>query len=240
MCNQLQTVDEERLDSIMCKLTSREMDEVDGVLRRVLSLQVDAEKVEELPVVEEPLVVVEDTEKIRLQVELDLYKKLYSDLTSQIVDARFERQVVAAPKMEEEIVATVVEEIPVVEPKVMENIVIDDLVTKMFTPNDEMVVEKPEKKVGRPKGSKTKSKSRPKNYRPPLEELVKHKKSEKANINTDTWETIAATTGMSVQTAQEIVRWRNKHGAYIDLTDLLFVPRFGSGCMNKYGQMLEA
>ena len=63
--------------------------------------------------------------------------------------------------------------------------------------------------------------------------------SGKVNINTDDWKTIAATTGMSVQSAQNIVAYRNKNGKFIDLTDLLFVPRFGSRNMNKYGPMLE-
>lgn len=61
----------------------------------------------------------------------------------------------------------------------------------------------------------------------------------KANVNFDTAETISEVTGMSIQTAEEIVRRRNKYGKYRTLVDLLDVPRFGSGCMDKYGNYLE-
>ena len=219
LCNQLQTVDEERLDNIMCKLTSREMAEVDDVLRKVLSLQTGVEKVDG---VDETGISVEDTEKTRLQIELDLYKKLYSDLTSQIVDARFERQVVVTEKVEmvPEVVEEKIVEVEVVEePNAVEELNIDGLAKKMSTPNIELD-ESPRKKIGRPIGSKNKPK--------------------KANINKDSWETICEVTGMSDQTAKEIVKWRKKHGDFIDLDDLLFVPRFGNGCMSKYGPMLEA
>jgi mRNA interferase MazF len=78
-----------------------------------------------------------------------------------------------------------------------------------------------------------------KTSRPTVEDSVESDKPEKVNINTDNWEVIAATTGMGVQTAQSIVRYRKKHGEFIDLVDLLNVPRFGIRNMDKYGNMLE-
>ena len=71
------------------------------------------------------------------------------------------------------------------------------------------------------------------------EEFIPYKTGDRANVNTDDWWVIVANTGMNIQTAQQIVAYRNKHGKYIDLVDLLNVPRFGVGNMNKYGRMLE-
>ena len=117
---------------------------------------------------------------------------------------------------------------------------IEDLAAKMVTPNIELG-EQPKKKMGRPVGSKNKKmyKKTKVTDRVAHDDLVGFKKKGKVNINKDSWEVIAATTGMSPQTAHEIEKWRNKNGEFVDLTDLLFVPRFGSGCMNKYGRMLE-
>ena len=241
LCNQLATVDKRRLGDRMCKLSPSELEEVDEKLCDALGLwgvikEVEVEKIVEVAA-EKPIC--EDTEKIRLQIELDLYKKLYSDLTSQIVDARFDRQVVVTEEVEEK---PVVVETPVVEVEVDEKsqLNIEDLAKKMSTPNIELD-EPPKKKMGRPVGSKSKAKPKKKKAadRVAHDELVGFKKKGKVNINKDSWEVIAATTGMSPQTAHEIEKWRNKNGDFIDLTDLLFVPRFGSGCMNKYGQMLE-
>lgn len=151
------------------------------------------------------------TSDMALRVELDTYKKLYADLIKQITDARFERQVV-------------VEEADIVE-EPQPNIELD---------------EQPKKKTGRPKGSKNKPKKIPVGSKVTSEDLAGFKKTGKVNINEDSWEVIAATTGMSPSTAQEIVRYRNRNNGFADLTELLFVPRFGNGCMNKYGYMLEA
>lgn len=220
-CDQVYTVDKERLTSIMCKLKPDEIAEVDDALSLVTGLR---PKTEEILEVEKP-VVVDDTEKIRLQIELDLYKKLYQDLTQQIVDARFDRQVVVEKATEEKATVTFIDEIvaPEVATEYIPNNGVDvdteTLKKMMSTPNDEMVAEEPVKKMGRPKGSKNKPK--------------------KVNINTANWETIREITGMNEKTAKNIERYRKKHGEFVDLTDLLYVPYFGRGCMDKYGQMLE-
>lgn len=230
LCNQLATVDKRRLGDKMCKLSPSELAEVDEKICDALGLwsvvkEVEVEKVVEVEVGKP--VAVDDAEKIRLQIELDLYKKLYTDLTSQIVDARFERQVVVekATATEEKATVTFIDEIvaPEVATEYIPNNGVDvdteTLKKKMFTPNSEMVEEPPKKKIGRPVGSKNKPK--------------------KVNINTADWETIREITGMNEKTAKNIVRYRKKHGDFVDLTDLLFVPYFGSGCMDKFGQMLE-
>jgi competence protein ComEA len=58
------------------------------------------------------------------------------------------------------------------------------------------------------------------------------------NVNVATAEEIHTATGMSMQTAQAIVGYRNTHGLYAKLEDLLNAPRFGNGCMKTYGGML--
>lgn len=60
----------------------------------------------------------------------------------------------------------------------------------------------------------------------------------KVNVNTATVEEICTATGMGLQTAQAIVGYRNTHGLYAKLEDLLKVSRFGNGCMRTYGDML--
>lgn len=56
----------------------------------------------------------------------------------------------------------------------------------------------------------------------------------KANINTDDWQTIWEVTGMSEQTAKNIVKCREIYGRYNCVDDLLVVPRFGTGLLNKH------
>ena len=58
------------------------------------------------------------------------------------------------------------------------------------------------------------------------------------NINTATTRDFESI-GVSTQTARNIVNYRNKHGYFISLEDLLMVPRFGKGCLNVFGSLME-
>lgn len=61
----------------------------------------------------------------------------------------------------------------------------------------------------------------------------------KVNVNTATPEEICEKTGLNLKTCNRIRAYRNKHGAFKDLKELLNVDRFGKGCMEKYGHLLE-
>ena len=45
--------------------------------------------------------------------------------------------------------------------------------------------------------------------------------------------------GIGKETAEMIRAYRNKHGRFESVEDLLNVPRFGKGCMKKYGSKVE-
>lgn len=65
------------------------------------------------------------------------------------------------------------------------------------------------------------------------------KKPERVNVNTATADELVEIVGLSVSTANNIRAYRNKHGKFTSVEDLLNVPRFGKVCLKKYGQMLE-
>ena len=107
-----------------------------------------------------------------------------------------------------------------------------------------LLVQPEKKKRGRPPKEAEVNLGRPKvnsvSYKAKREDILQYaNESGKANVNTDPWYVIAATTGMNLQTAQNIVAYRNKHGKFIDLVSLLEVPRFGANMFGSYGRMLE-
>ena len=60
-----------------------------------------------------------------------------------------------------------------------------------------------------------------------------------ANVNTDEWYVIAATSGMRLATARNIVAYRNKHGMFECLEDLIEVNAFSDNMLFKYMNKLE-
>jgi mRNA interferase MazF len=216
VCNQLQTVDARRFSDFLCKLDVKDMARVDVALGYALCLNKESAE--------------EETEKVddntSLLLERDTYKALYEKALSKIVELQFGKDVVVK---EEKSAVPVVEARPVavVEPVTVD---VEDLKKKMMASNDE--TDTPKQK-GRPMVSG-------KYCRPKLEDLKEYaNESGVANVNTDDWKTIAATTGMGIQTAQSITAYRNKHGKFVDLADLLYVPRFGSTNFKRYIDMLE-
>lgn len=83
-----------------------------------------------------------------------------------------------------------------------------------------------------PQENKVKTKLKPKK----LTEVVSQRK---VNVNVADWKTIWEITGMSDKTAMNIVKYREKHGRFADLEDLLMVPRFGKGLLMKHYGILE-
>ena len=192
LCNQIVSVDKSRFGNRMCKLSAQDMEHVDEALKMALGLE--PEEIEQSPVEEE------ENDALKLQVELDTYKRLYEKALSKIVELQFGKDVVVkeAPVKKVEVATPT--------PVKVEPIKVD---TETLKQKMNSV------------GTKTDGVKR------------------RANVNTDTWETICEITGISDQTAKMIVKYRAKVGEYYELDDLLYVPRFGKGCLKKYRDLLE-
>ena len=93
------------------------------------------------------------------------------------------------------------------------------------------VVEEPKKR-----GAKTKHGL---GSQPTREQLKAFAKEGKANLNTDDWWVICATTGMSQNNARRIVAYRNKMGKFKRVKDLMNVDFVKASFIEKYGPMLE-
>lgn len=61
---------------------------------------------------------------------------------------------------------------------------------------------------------------------------------EKVNVNTATVPEMMNEAGLSKKVACEIRAYRNKHGRFESLDELLNVSSFGNGCMKKFGERL--
>lgn len=64
-------------------------------------------------------------------------------------------------------------------------------------------------------------------------------KAAKVNINTATAEEISEVSGINFRTARSITAYRNKHGRFKSVDELMNVDRFGKGCMSMYGDKFE-
>ena len=63
--------------------------------------------------------------------------------------------------------------------------------------------------------------------------------SGKVNVNTATPTEMNEIAGITITVGNCIRAYRNKHGAFKSLEDLLNVPRFGPRCLVKYRDKLE-
>ena len=242
LCQQIVTIEKRRLQTYMCMLAETEMLRVELGLRKALALasgdDIFSEKIEGL---ERRVLNLSDllgeakSKNSELELEVAIQKRLYERALDKIVETRFEKDI-APPKEQEKKLSEVYPVMEVVEPmkKVAEateklEVDIEALKTQMGA-----IPKTEPKKSGRGAVKKhgLSVKSKP-------EEFIPYKTGDTANVNTDDWYVIVANTGMNIQTAQAIVAYRKKHGEYVDLVDLLNVPRFGSRVMDKYGCKLE-
>lgn len=224
LCNQLQSIDARRLRDRMCAVTEEEMNAVRNGLKVALGLTDDSSEEEDV---------------LNLKVELDTYKRMYDRVLGLLVDERIEKDIESkTPEI-------------IVEPPKPEPIEVNTelLKAQMSTPNKLMENELNENPV--------KTKLKPKKLEPVktekgsmiVDSMGRYRRSKgtasvktmngKANINKDDWETIVAKTGISYNTAKNIVSYRKKNGPYTGLEELLNVPRFGNGCWDKYIDMME-
>lgn len=185
-CNEIYTVDRQRVDSFMCTLNEYEMKNVDEQIATCLGITlkdndcVGGEEQQEDEVIEKATPVDVEDEKAALEVEAVMYKRLYEKALNQLVELKFDKDSSRQP----------------------------ELINYVETQAEQ-------------------KKTTQKYF------------SGKVNINSAQWDEIYEKTGISEKTARNIVVYRNKNGKYKSTDDLLNVPRFGVGCMRKYGGMLE-
>lgn len=214
LCNQLNTIDKSRLDRCIGKVSEREMRQIDSQLKYVLGLT-DDEQIEE----SEKVAPENDSEEVaELRVELELHKKLYEKTLEKLVELRLEKDGVTGKPVEKPVV-----EEPLDLSGLKEKFEIRDAGKAKVEPKAEPKV-KAKKKSGEAVRYAGKSK---------LKEGAKP-----ININTASKEEFESV-GICKQTAAQIIKWRSELGSFVEVEDLLVVPRFGKGCLAVYGPMLE-
>lgn len=225
ICNQLNTIDKSRLDTKSGTLTYTEMKKVDEKLLEVLGLENCAMRAEGVRVDSET-----NDEIAELKVELAFHKALYEKTLEKLVDLRLKLDAVVmepTPKKGES-----------PEPEIDEPIDISPLAEK-FKVYDKRLAEKkmPDKEVDEileSAGMKKKSGL----VGVPSGKAKVAKGAKPININSASREDFEGI-GITAVTARNIVNYRKKHGYFIGLEDLLMVPRFGRGCLNVFGDLLE-
>lgn len=243
-CSQVHTMSKTRMRDYQGKLRSADMLKIDENLSNALGLSHyicdnnETEVTETLVPVAEPVDIrvaeSKEDEVISLKAELEIQKKLYAKAVERIIELQLAKDTRVV--VEEKIVE-------VEKPREMTEEEILEWIDKLGEKSSEKVVKK-----GRPVGSgKPKSCEIPMKIRKPdgkyrvptTEELAPYKKKGKVNINTDTWATIAATLGIGVGAAQSLEAYRNKHGKFEVLEDLVNVKGFSLATIEKHRSKME-
>lgn len=217
LCNQIDTIDKSRLSQCYGSVTESEMAAIDLCMRRALALPLKVEN--------DISVFQREIEQLKsnvsgLEVELAVYKRLYERALDKIVEDRFTKDLASEPEIvaEPEIIAEPEPELDLTG------------LAEKFKVYDERLEKKrrsrpPKEKVETPSGRRPWSK--------PKDDWVT------ANINTDTMDEIHEKTGLGRETCRAIVAYRNKHGAFKDVSDLLNIDRVGPKVFNVYSERLE-
>ena len=265
MCNQVFTFDKQRVDTYICSLSDEEVADVDRALCIAMSLfpEPNEEYEEKLREYEEEISSMKtriadlmnqlSQQKVRKTVDEKLYERAIEEIVSLRLAADINR--VIAEK------ATVVEKESDPEPKVVE----EPTVVEEAKPDINTCTQSDLRQAGcnntmvhniianRPYTSVDGLKTVPGITRIAYQILEKkltcvpvkkEPKKEtvavrKVNVNTATVDEMEAVAGMNRTLCNFIRAYRNKNGPFKTVEDLLNVPRFGAGCMKKYGPMLE-
>ena len=212
LCSNIATIDKSRFTKYMGNLTSAEMCKVEMGLRNALSLPSKTDV--DVSGYEQ------DIERLKqnisgLEVELEVHKRLYEKALEKLIDLRFERDVrESEPEPVIEVPQQVIEEAPELD--------LSGLAEK-FNVHDER----------QKKREDVNEKLERKNAWAPKPDWVV------ANINNDSAKEIHEKTGLGLETARSIVRYRKVNGAFKDVSDLIDVPRFGRYSFDHYADKLE-
>lgn len=238
LCQQIVTIEKRRLTTYLCTLTETEMLRVELGLRKALGLSTGddafSEKIKELEKQASSLSDLLGEAKSKnseLEVELTIHKRLYEKALDKIVEQRFEKDTTVPERRD----VKLSEVHPVIEKPIVEEVVPEiEVDVESLRMAMGAIHETPPVKRGRGAVKKhgLNIKSKP-------EEFIPYRTGNTANVNTDDWWVIVANTGMNIQTAQQIVAYRNKHGAYKDLSELFNLGRWGNGNARTYNDVLE-
>lgn len=241
MCNQIVTVDRMRLSHKIGTLSEKELELVDKTLARSLGLNLQTP----------------EKDKDLVQIECDLYKRLYTKALEKLTEIQFAQNLNAMPssvKEEEPEPEPVVEEIeepkrkraytPVEKPEFLDinGASFREIMSYGFSPTVAAAIRKlrPYERVTDlllvPGVTTTK-------FNEIREHLVCEQENsedspEKVNLNSATYEELRAI-GFADRTAKEIIRYRNKHGSFNSVGELLNVNRLGSILYDRMKDKVE-
>jgi mRNA interferase MazF len=229
LCNQIDTIDKSRLSQCYGSVTESEMAAIDLCVRKALALPLKVEN--------DISVFQREIEQLKsnvsgLEVELAVYKRLYERALDKIVEDRFTKDLTPEPEIvaEPEIIAEPEPELDLTGLAEKFNVLDERLEQKRRGRQPKEKIETP--KVRAPKEKiETPSGRRP--WSKPKDDWIT------ANINTDTMDEIHEKTGLGRETCRAIVAYRNKHGAFKDVSDLLNIDRVGTKVFNVYSERLE-
>lgn len=257
-CTQVTSVDKVKLGTYMCTVSEKEMAAVDLGMRVALSLlekeqESNDESEEEIRMLKEEIaslntqIAKKKDDDTGIAVERDMYKRMYEKAIEMLVGAKM--ATVETPKVEEPVVVEpeVFEEEPTPPAKIeINSCTAQELRDSGCSPTVIKYII-----AHRPYSSVEDLKAIPQLTRfayqilekkvcciPPMKANVGEKKDRKLNVNTAEVEDFTRI-GMGVQTAAMICAYRKKCGDFSSVEDLLAIPRFGKGCMKKFGSMLE-
>lgn len=269
-CNQIECVSKDKLKSYMCSLTDEEMGKVDSALNLVLALSVapqdDPEKLEmakNIAVMKKQIENHKD-EKTSVEVERDMYKRLYDKALDELCALKMGRDMATkaetpAPEVEKEA--------PVVEPPAEESSPEVELVDIngcngaalrnigcMPGQIKEIIDNRPYKRVEDLKSLRMMNKitwafikhkiccipvAEPEKKVEVVEAPVKEKSPERVNVNEASAEDLVKILGMGEKLAERVIAYRRSIGRFEKLKDLLNVPYFGKMWFEKYAPKLE-
>lgn len=257
LVNQLYTFDIARFKDRLCTLTEKEMSDINTVLAATLGLSMRDESEEErlraeVETLKAEIAELKETQKdmeLRCRVEADVSKKLYEKALEMLAAERLARGV-AEPQEETRV------ETPEEEPQeelVDINRCTETALRKLgFTPavarsvvaaRPFLFVEDLRFVQGVTRIAYNLVESRvtvgdTEEYRAKPEPVAEEPKREKVNVNRATPEEMQKI-GMGVKVALNIRAYRNKHGRFASIQELLNVKGFGKRLMSEYGDLLE-
>ena len=218
--SQIQSYDKDRLRQYMCTLTEEEMSDIEGAMIERLGLTVEKEVVP-IKVDEDDKISELEEQIVQQKVTIEAIKKLYEKALELYCEVKLQADV--ASKVE-----------PKVEPKpeiIDEPIDLSALQAKFNVSDERLKKNKVENKVENKVDGRTALRGKPR-----IGEWIS---GEKVNVNTATVDDLVEKAGIGRNTSAAIIAYRNKNGAFKDLSDLCYVRRFGKQCFDKYIERLE-
>ena len=232
VCDQIFTVDKSRVGRFMFELTDFEMFQIEMALGKILKIGNGPESTEEETSSE-------NDELYKLHMEAEMYKRLYEKAMSQLVDAKFANDLERKP--ESKIIPVIAAADPQPELIDLNTAKFDDFVKLGLSANQvcNILNSRPFKAVEFLKFVPGITDIAYQLVAPKVFVSEVASAPKKVNINTATLQDLTEKAGISADAARRIVAYRNKHGRFSGVKDLLNVDRFGEIRLAKYAPLLE-